>query len=143
MNAVALSVDYLKLVGGVVALALGLSGVTAGLWPVGPPSADYWPSSRRVEGRTVAAPCPCADGGLRSEPRAVPLHVTDEPSAASLPPALLADPPISPLYPRNHVTLWDRIRVSSKRDVRAFLLGTAIQVHAPAIAATPGARFAP
>jgi hypothetical protein len=50
---------------------------------------------------------------------------------------------INPLFPQNGVTLWDRIRVSSKRDRRAFLLGTAIQLHTPAIAATPGPRFAP
>jgi hypothetical protein len=50
---------------------------------------------------------------------------------------------INPLFPQNGVTLWDRIRVSSKRDHRAFLLGTTIQLHTPAIAATPGPRFAP
>jgi hypothetical protein len=49
-----------------------------------------------------------------------------------------ARPWASPLYPQNGVTVWDVIRVSSQRDHRAFLLGTAIQVHAPAMAATPG-----
>jgi len=41
-------------------------------------------------------------------------------------------------YPRNSVTLWDRIRVSAPQDRRASLLGTAIQIHAPQAAATPG-----
>ena len=58
-------------------------------------------------------------------------------------PSLPTGPPKSPLYPQNGVTLWDRIRVSSKRDRRAFLLGTAIQVHAPDYAATPGPRSDP
>lgn len=49
----------------------------------------------------------------------------------------------SPLYPQNGVTLWDRIRVSSKRDRRAYLLGTAIRIHAPATAAVPGPRQQP
>lgn len=51
------------------------------------------------------------------------------------------DPWVSPLYPQNGVTLWDRVRVSTKRDRRAFLLGTAIQLHAPPMAATPGPRY--
>lgn len=51
--------------------------------------------------------------------------------------------PKSPLYPRNGVALWDRIRASSKRDRSAFLLGTAIQIHAPEAAATPGPLFDP
>ena len=45
----------------------------------------------------------------------------------------------SPLYPQNGVMLWERIRVSAKQDRLAFLLGTAIQVHAPFAATTPGA----
>jgi hypothetical protein len=48
----------------------------------------------------------------------------------------------SPLYPKIGVTLWHRIRDSSPEDRRAFLLGTAIQVHARAAAATPGPRSA-
>jgi hypothetical protein len=47
-------------------------------------------------------------------------------------------PWVSPLYPQNGITLWDRIRRSNKRDLPAFLLGTAIQVHTPLVAATPG-----
>jgi hypothetical protein len=47
---------------------------------------------------------------------------------------------VSPLYPRNGVTLWDRVRVSTPGDHRAFLMGAAIQLHAPAVAATPGPR---
>jgi hypothetical protein len=46
-----------------------------------------------------------------------------------------AGPWISPLYPQNGVTLWDRVRVSSQKDRRAFLMGAAIQIHAPALAA--------
>lgn len=58
-------------------------------------------------------------------------------------PSATTGAPKSPLYPRNGVTLWDRIRVSSKRDRSAFLLGTAIQIHAPEAAATPGPGFDP
>lgn len=58
-------------------------------------------------------------------------------------PSVSTGEPKSPLYPQNGVTLWDRIRVSSQRDRQAFLLGTAIQVHAPDYAATPGPRSDP
>jgi len=64
------------------------------------------------------------------------------PRSAALPRVSAAGPWTSPLYPQNGVTLWDRIRVSSHRDRRAFLLGTAIRAHARATAATPGPRFA-
>jgi hypothetical protein len=49
----------------------------------------------------------------------------------------------SKIHARNDFTLWDQIRVSSQLDRRAFLLGTAIQIHAPETAATPGPRDAP
>lgn len=61
--------------------------------------------------------------------------------ASGDPPSIsTSSPPRSPLYPQNGVTLWDRIRVSSKRDRSAFLLGVSIQIHAPETAATPGPR---
>jgi hypothetical protein len=62
------------------------------------------------------------------------------PTQRQFSPSSTTGPWRSPLYPQNGVTLWDRIRVASQVDRRAFLLGTAIQLHAPMTAATPGAR---
>ena len=95
-----------------------------------------------------------ADGGVmaagpqgvrpdRDQAAMMPLDLEREPAWAALPRVSAAGPWTSPLYPQNGVTLWDRIRVSSQRDRRAFLLGTAIHTHARATAATPGPRFAP
>jgi hypothetical protein len=71
----------------------------------------------------------------------MPLDLDGEPASTPLPPASAAGPWISPLYPQNSVTLWDRIRVSSSRDRRAYLLGTAIQVHGSKNASMPGPQY--
>lgn len=132
----------LVLVVGAVALALGLASVTASLAPfelglsVRAPDA---PRVAMVRDRALAMePSGPADDPPRSP--TMPRAVGGESVAVALPRTSATGPWRSPLYPQNGVTLWDRIRVSSQRDRRAFLLGTAIQMHAPAIASTPGPR---
>jgi hypothetical protein len=78
----------------------------------------------------------------RAQPPMMPLDRSDDPSSTQLPPVCASGPWKSPLYPQNGVTLWDRIRVSSHGDRRAFLLGTAIQVHAGSAGASPFAAEA-
>ena len=71
--------------------------------------------------------------GVRSDrvqPPMMPLDRSDDPAPTRLPPVSASGPWKSPLYPQKGVTLWDRIRVSARGDRRAFLLGTAIEVHA-------------
>jgi hypothetical protein len=75
-----------------------------------------------------------------AQPLAMPRDWAEQVAATGLPAVSTAGPWISPLYPHNGVTLWDRIRVSVQQDRRAFLFGAAIQLHAPVVAATPGPR---
>lgn len=132
----------LLLVACTVALALGLTAIAAGLAPVaGDPDA---PGRERVVAITLVAPSPDAVSREWGEGRAPASIFAAEPESAPSPAALSrfspAGPWKSPLYPRNDVTLWDRIRTSSPRDRDAYLQGIGIQVHAPATAATPGPR---
>jgi hypothetical protein len=46
-----------------------------------------------------------------------------------------------PAIPPNGATLWDRLRDSSPRDRRAFLLTVAIQQHSPEAASSPGPQW--
>ena len=121
------------------AIGLGLAAVTAGLAPTA--GVDHGvlvrssisgvrslaPEVERRESEAAlrqAVGSPGASTGMRA--------------AAARPHVSAAGPWTSPLYPQNGVTLWDRVRVSSQKDQRAFLMGAAIQIHAPALAATPG-----
>ncbi len=126
------------------ALALGLGVVMASMAPStetpGGPVQDRPPMV--VAGDGVLEVGPRGSGDERAQPPAQPLDGAGAPAPASLGRASATGPWVSSLYPQNGVTLWDRIRVSSQRDRRAFLLGTAIQAHARATAATPGPRFA-
>lgn len=127
-----------------LATALALGAVTMGLAPA---SGDPGHAAR---GRS---PMALVRGGERdawprdagadpTQPATLPVDVAGE-NAPTEPPRVTApDLWVSPLYPRNGVTLWDRIRVSTPGDYRAYLMGTATQLHAPAIAATPGPRTA-
>jgi len=132
----------LVLVLGIAGMALGLAMVTASL---APPSDG--PHVSAPEWRRGVLPAPGVPG-LRSiasryeraQPAGASLQRVDFPAPAAFPRVSATGPWKSPLYPQNGVTLWDRIRVSSQRDLRAYLLDTAIQIHAPATAATPGPR---
>lgn len=144
-------VSSLLLAGAILSLTILLgSGAGSDRYVSSSPAA---PTSQHVQARCwdAAGPGPCSKI-TESRPR-TPLTVSvarSKPTADSSPeqPKLssLAVPapwrrtqtPSSPLYPQNEVTLWDRIRVSSPRDRRAFLQGIAIQIHTPQIAATPG-----
>ena len=124
-------------------IALGLGAITTSLVPTteapGAPMQD----------RPVAVIA--SDGawekgrpGLRHDVAQSPvsrLDLTRAPAVTALPAVNSTGPWKSPLYPQNGVTLWDRIRVSSRKDRRAYLLGSAIQVHARATAASLRARM--
>ena len=119
-------------------MGLGLGAMTASLAPSG--EAPGNPAHNRAVVVTAGdGGLPRGSPGLRrdgDQPRAQPPDVIGPPAATALPPVSATGPWKSPLYPQNGVTLWDRIRVSSQRDRRAFLLGTAIQIHAAATAST-------
>ena len=129
----------IMLVVATLAIGLGLGAVTTSL------TASLQASGERVQDHPTVAMA--AGGALavgpdgaspdRVQAPVMPLDLDGEPASAPLPPARAAGPWKSPLYPQNGVTLWDRIRVSSQRDRRAFLLGTAIQIHAGAAGASP------
>lgn len=118
---------------GAVAMALGLALVTMSLLP----RARFEASPGQGRALSMSDHTMASTG----QPLAMPGDLAEQSAMAALPTINATGPPKSPLYPQNGVTLWDRIRVSTKRDRRAFLLGTAIQIHAPATAATPGPRF--
>ena len=121
------------------AMGVGLVAVTASLQldaGAHPGARDRRPSGRDVR-REPAAVQITAEGARRRTWKS-PGELGGIATPAERPHGSVARPWISPLYPQNGVTVWDRIRASSQRDRRAFLLGTAIQVHAPTVAATPG-----
>jgi hypothetical protein len=132
------SATDLRLVVGTVALVLGLAMVTVGLMlfadEVGHPG-PHWPHVGREGHVAAAVPPPIAAGHTLAQPTARPSGVERAPAWAVLPRSSATCQWPSPLYPQNGITLWDRIRVSAKSDRRAFLLGSAIQLHAPATAA--------
>jgi hypothetical protein len=123
-----------------LAMALGLGVVTASLTPSLEASGDP-AQTRLLVGFTHGASGP--EGSQRgaghdlSQPAPMVMGQGGTSSPAALPRVSAAGPWKSPLYPQNGVTLWDRIRVSTQRDGRAFLLGTAIQIHAGAAGASP------
>jgi hypothetical protein len=121
-------------------MALGLGVVMASVTPStetpAGPAQDRPPVV--VAGDDALEVGPRGSGHERAQPPAQSLDEAGAPSPPSLGRASATGPWTSPLYPQNQVTLWDRIRVSSQKDRRAFLLGTAIQVHARATATTPG-----
>ena len=121
-------------------MALELGAVTASLTPsleaVGVPAqtgllVGFTSGTSGREG-TLRRP----DRGL-SQPAPMPMDQAGTPSPVALPRVSATGPWKSPLYPQNGVTVWDRIRVSTQRDRRAFLLGSAIQIHAGAAGASP------
>ena len=134
----------LALVAASTAAALGLGAVTVSLLP-SPGGADDAPWARVPPigaGGAAAAVWSREVGHDRAPPTTMPWDQESEPVWAVLPRGSATGQWASPLYPKLGVPLWDRIRISSPKDRRAFLLGTAIQVHAPAAAATPGPQSA-
>jgi len=123
-----------------LAMTLGLGTVTASLTPTRETPGDPAPD-RRFVGLTSGTRGP--ERNLRgaghdlSQPAPMPMGQGGTPSLAPLPRVSATGPWKSPLYPQNGVTVWDRIRVSTQRDRRAFLLGSAIQIHAGAAGASP------
>ena len=123
-----------------LATALALGAVTMSLAPA---SGDPGHAAR---GRSPMALARGGEWDVRpresaadpAQPAALPVNPVDEYHPDERPRVTAPDLWVSPLYPRNGVTLWDRIRVSTPGDDRAYLMGIAIQLHAPAIAATPG-----
>jgi hypothetical protein len=137
-----ISVVDVSLVVTVLAVALGLAMVETSLTFGDHPAGHAPPSGpARIAQRSEARPVRLA-GVVLTESLARSTEEAWEQQSKFRSMGMKTGPSTSPLFPQNGVTLWDRIRVSSKRDVRAFLLGTAIQIHAPATAATPGPRFA-
>lgn len=119
------------LVCSVLAIALGLGAVAAGLAPLSNSSGSR-PGPISVNA-PVAVDVPVDDSASEEASQSTAAN----PVEAELPRFDRNGPWPSPLYPQNGVTLWDRIRSSASRSNRAFLLGTGIQVHAAATAATP------
>jgi hypothetical protein len=133
------ALSSLLLVVATAAIGLGMAAVTASLLPGA--GANPGALDRRQIGRDVSFEPDAAQieaEGARRRTWKSPQELGSIATPAELPRGSVARPWVSPLYPQNGVTLWDRVRVSSQRNRRAFLLGTAIQVHAPAVAATPG-----
>lgn len=127
----------------IVALALGLAAVLTSLVPASDETRAQPHRARRLAIEVVLAvksPRLASHDRARARPRAQ--AAAGAPLPTVFPPGSAGGPWISPLYPQNNVTLWDRIRVSTRKDRRAYLMGTAIQLHAPEAAATPGARRA-
>ena len=123
-----------------LAMALGFGAVTASLTPSREAPGD--PAQARLlvdftHGASAPEGNPRGAGHEFSQPIPMPMSRGGTPSLAALPRVNVTGPWKSPLYPQNGVTVWDRIRVSTQRDRRAFLLGTAIQAHAPETAASP------
>jgi hypothetical protein len=136
------ALSSLLLVVATAAMGLGMAAVTASLLPgagAHPDALDRRPISRDVRLEPDAAHIEADGVGRR--PWKSPQELGGIATPAELPRGSVARPWVSPLYPQNGVTLWDRVRVSPQRNRRAFLLGTAIQVHAPAVAATPGTEL--
>jgi len=122
---------------GAIATVLGLGAVVASLES---PPADHGeilrPLQPVVVAGTAACPCPPRDDPMR--PQAASRHLGAKATLAARDTLSTTGPWESPLYPRIGKTLWDRVRESSPRDHRAFLMGTSIQVHARAAAVTEG-----
>jgi hypothetical protein len=134
----------LLLVVATAAIGLAMVAVTASLPPgfaLAPGALDRRPIGRDLRLEPDAGQ-PDADGARRSTGKS-PGELGGIAILTERPRGSVARPWVSPLYPQNGVTVWDRIRVSSQRDRRAFLLGTAIQIHAAATASTVpgGPRF--
>lgn len=122
-----------------VMLALGLAAISAGLtspFPAPAGSAPDQPAVVMANGGALAVGSHGASPE-RVQPPVLPVDREGQAASMPLPPMRASGPWKSPLYPQNGVTLWDRIRVSSPRDRRAFLLGTAFQNHAGAAGASP------
>jgi hypothetical protein len=124
-----------------VALALGLAAIAASLAPAATVPGDRPRSVMAAAGTPEVRPRISGEERSPLSPRIADL--ADEP--APTPPSHVDanSRPISPLYPKIGLTLWDRIRASSRQDEGAFLLGTTIQIHVPALAATPGPQYSP
>jgi hypothetical protein len=137
------AVDLL-LVFGTMALALGMAAVMASLMlfadGAGDPGRNWTRSSERGVASVVR---PRITDHALPMPLVMPIDLAAQAASTALPAVSATGPWASPLYPQNGVTLWDRIRVSWYQDRSAFLLGTAIQLHAPETAATPGPRPTP
>jgi hypothetical protein len=121
-------------------IALGLGAVTASLTPsLATPKDPAYDQLLVGVVHAVRAPDKDLPGVSRalSQPLLIARDRGGAPTPAALPRVSATGPWKSPLYPQNGVTLWDRIRVSTQRDRRAFLLGTALQLHAGAAAASP------
>ena len=131
------TVSSLMLVIGTMAFALGLGTITASLThEIGDNRGTGLGRSPQAaeSGKELGALPGSLDHVIAITRAVVTTRGTDR-ERSTLPQVSATGPWTSPLYPQNGVTLWDRIRVSSKRDQRAYLLGTAIQIHAPAVAA--------
>ncbi len=116
-------------------IALGLGAITASLAPFAEARGDPV-QARPATVVAGASGLPLESLGLPDD-GAQPLSQIEAPATTPLPPVSATGPWKSPLYPQNGVTVWDRIRVSTQRDRRAFLLGTTIQIHAGAAGASP------
>jgi hypothetical protein len=120
------------LVGATLAFMIGLGAVMASLVPFAYETRMLHPHrSHNLGAGTVVAAM------SNRSPGSTPTSWRGRSPRRTPPPTAVADLWRSPLYPQNGVTLWDRLRASSPRDRRAFLLSTAFQIHAPATAATP------
>jgi hypothetical protein len=120
-----------------VALALGLATVTAGIAPFGDEPRDLLPHRPRgLDARAVAV---VVTNRVAGDGPTLPLTSGRGLPRASRPVALGAGGTshlsTSPLFSQHERARWERLFVRARHDPRALLLATAIQVHAPAVAA--------
>ena len=111
------------LVGAMLAVTLGRGVVNAPLAPELVSLAEPAASRRPVDavyGMGVLDEAIGSRDRDLAEPASLPTSRDARPASADFSGVRATGPWISPLYPQNGVTVWDRIRVSSQRDCRAF-----------------------
>ena len=110
------ALSSLLLVVATAAMGLGMAALTASLLPAAGAHPGAW--ERQPIGRDVSLEPGAAQldaDGARRRPWKTPGTPGGIATPAELPRGSVARPWVSPLYPQNGVTLWDRVRVSSQR----------------------------
>jgi hypothetical protein len=131
-RAVPLLTDPL-LLGGAVALAIGLGAVVASFAPLPVDRGDaVWGGSRTID--VHGAPCPCSCLDVAVAPWELRHRAGGETAFADRLQRRTTGAWEPTGYPEIGSTLWDRVWTSSRQDRRAFLFGSSIQLHAPASA---------
>jgi hypothetical protein len=127
-----------------VSVALGLTAVAVGLIPPasGPSTARPLRLHHLASARKSPGPSPVANQIPAPPPPLLWERIlADRPGATARRDSSIPASWHSPLEPQNGLTLWEQIWVSEDTDPLGFLFGSAIQLSAPQIAATPGPLY--